>query len=67
MDDYEKKRNYYNQFKGFKDLMFGVKHKMDEDYIINCLEKIELEKLLKDVEKSEIEIEKIREKYFKKE
>ena len=63
----DEEKKYYNQFKGFKDLMFGVKHKMDEDYIINCLRKIELEKLLKDVEKSEIEIEKIRNEYFKKE
>ena len=67
MDDYEKNRKYYNQFKGFKDLMFGVKHKMSEDYIINCLREIELEKLAKDLEKSEKEIEKIRNEYFKKE
>ena len=56
----------YKQFKGFKDLMFGVKHKMSEDYIISCLRKIELEKLAKDLEKSEIEIENIRNEYFKK-
>ena len=57
----------YKKSKGFKDLMFGVKHNMDEDYIISCLKKIELEKLAKDLEKSEIEIENIRNKYFKKE
>ena len=57
----------YKKSKGFERLMLGVKLGMKEDYIIDCLNHIELEKLLKDVEKSEIEIEKIREKYFKKE
>ena len=60
MDVYEKDRKYYNQFKGFKDLMFGVKHKMSEDYIICCLKMIETEKLKKDVEKLEKELEKLK-------
>ena len=66
MDVYEKDRKYYNQFKGFEDLMFGVKHNMSEDYIISCLQIIELEKLEKDTKKLEKEIEKIRNEYFKK-
>ena len=66
MDVYEKDRKYYNQFKGFKDLMFAVKHKMSEDYIICCLKMIEFEKLGKDLEKTEKKIEEIRNEYFKK-
>ena len=56
----------YKKSKGFEDLMFGVKHKMGEDYIISCLQKIELEKLQKDLEKMDEKIEDIRDKYFKK-
>ena len=47
-------------------LMFGVKNNMSEDYIISCLQIIELEKLKKDTKKLEKEIEKIRNEYFKK-
>ena len=57
----------YKQSKGFEDLMFGVKHRMSKDYIIECLKTIELEKLLKDLKKTEKKIEKIRNEYFKKE
>ena len=56
----------YKKSNGFKRLMLGVKLRMKEDYIIDCLNHIELEKLKKDLEKSGKEIEKIREKYFKK-
>ena len=56
----------YKKSNGFKRLMLGVKLRMNEDYIIDCLNHIELEKLQKDLEKSDKEIEKIREKYFKK-
>ena len=56
----------YKKSNGFKRLMLGVKLRMKEDYIIDCLNHIELEKLKKDLEKSDKEIEKIREKYFKK-
>ena len=66
MDVYEKDRKYYNQFKGFEDLMFGVKHGMSEDYIICCLKMIEAEKLGKDLEKTEKKIEEIRNEYFLK-
>ena len=57
----------YKQFKGFKDLMFAVEHRMSEDYVIKCLKTIELEKLLKDLEKSEKEIEEIKKSIVKKE
>ena len=67
MDDYEKDRKYFKQFKGFKDLMFGVKHKMSEDYIISCLKMIEAEKLKKDVKKLEKDLEKLEKTITKKE
>ena len=57
----------YKKSKGFERLMLGVKLGMGEDYIIDCLNHIELEKLEKDLEKSDKEIENIRNKYFKKE
>ena len=57
----------YKESKGFKDLMLGVKLGMGEDYIIDCLKTIELEKLEKDLEKTGKEIENIRNKFFKKE
>ena len=56
----------YKKSKGFESLMLGVKLGMNEDYIIDCLNHIELEKLKKDLEKSNKEIQKIEEKYFKK-
>ena len=57
----------YKKSKGFERLMLGVKLGMKEDYIIDCLNHIELEKLEKDLEKSDKEIEKIRKEFFKKE
>ena len=54
-------KEYFQQFKGFKSLMFAVEHKMSEDYVINCLKTIELEKLLKDLENTEKKIEEIEE------
>ena len=56
----------YKKSNGFKRLMLGVKLRMNEDYIIDCLNHTELEKLKKDLEKSNKEIQKIEEKYFKK-
>ena len=57
----------YKKSKGFESLMLGVKLGMDEDYMIECLCQIELEKLQEDLKKADKEIEKIRGKYFKKE
>ena len=57
----------YKKSKGFENLMLGIKLGMGEDYIIDCLDQIELEKLQEDLKKSDKKIEEIREKYFKKE